>query len=103
MRADVDFDPTVRDGRSTVGIDPPKSNWANTVDEPPYEAFAVTCGITFTFGGVRINERAAVLDDEGGELAGLFACGEMAGGLFWLQLSRWVGPDGGRGVRPDRG
>jgi tricarballylate dehydrogenase len=81
---DVAFNPNVKDGRSAVGITPPKSNWANTIDSPPFEAYAVTCGITFTFGGLRINERAVVIDEEGGEMDGLFACGEMAGGLFYF-------------------
>ena len=84
VQTDATFNPNIRDGRSTIGLDTPKSNWANTIDVPPFEAYAVTCGITFTFGGVRINERAAVLDDEGNELAGLFACGEMVGGIFYF-------------------
>jgi tricarballylate dehydrogenase len=81
---DVTFNPNVKDGRSAVGITPPKSNWANTIDTPPFEAYAVTCGITFTFGGLRINQRAAVIAEEGDEMDGLFACGEMAGGLFYF-------------------
>lgn len=84
VRQNVPFDPNVKDGRSTVGIEPPKSNWANTIDTPPFEAYAVTCGITFTFGGLRVNARAAVIDEDGAEMAGLFACGEMAGGLFYF-------------------
>src|SRR5690606_5803329 len=42
------FDPTVRDGRGTRGLAVPKSNWANALDTPPFEAYGVTCGITFT-------------------------------------------------------
>ena len=49
--------------RRTVGIDPPKSNWANPLDTPPFAAYAVTCGVTFTFGGLRIvPETAQVVD-----------------------------------------
>src|SRR5207249_978597 len=53
VRQDIKFDPTVRDGRCTEGLAVDKSNWANTIDAPPFEAYAVTCGITFTFGGLR--------------------------------------------------
>lgn len=77
------FDPNVKDGRGTAGIDPPKSNWANRLDQPPFQAFAVTCGITFTFGGVRIDHDARVLDVGGRPVPGLYAAGEMVGGLFY--------------------
>jgi tricarballylate dehydrogenase len=84
VRTDVPFNPTVKDGRGTVGLEIPKSNWANRLDEPPYEAFAVTCGITFTFGGVRVNKAARVLDATLTPIDGLYACGEMVGGLFYF-------------------
>ncbi len=83
VRTDVPFEPNVLDGRGTAGITPPKSNWANPLDEPPFEAYAVTCGVTFTFGGVRIDASARVLDVAGQPIAGLFACGEMAAGIFY--------------------
>jgi tricarballylate dehydrogenase len=79
----VPFDPARRDGRGTRGITPPKSNWANTLDTPPFEAFAVTCGITFTFGGVKTSDRGEVLDADDQKLPGLYAAGEMVGGLFY--------------------
>jgi tricarballylate dehydrogenase len=44
----VPFNPNVKDGRSTEGLAVPKSNWANPLDAPPYEAYQVTCGVTFT-------------------------------------------------------
>ena len=72
---------------ATDGITPPKSNWALPIDEPPYEGYAVTCGITFTFGGVRINQRAQVLDDEDHPIPGLYAAGEMVGGLFYYNYA----------------
>ena len=79
-----DFDPSVLDGKRTVGIDPPKSNWALPIDTPPYLGFAVTCGITFTFGGLRIEPGTGqVLDTSDRLLAGLYAAGELVGGLFW--------------------
>jgi tricarballylate dehydrogenase len=79
----VAFDPNQRDGRGTTGLATPKSNWANTLDTPPYEAYAVTCGITFTFGGVRIDPTGAVLDVDLSPIRGLYAAGEMVGGLFY--------------------
>jgi tricarballylate dehydrogenase len=84
VRRDVPFDPNVLDGRGTAGIDPPKSNWANAIEAPPFQAFAITCGITFTFGGVRIDTDARVLDLAGEPIPGLYACGEMAAGIFYF-------------------
>jgi tricarballylate dehydrogenase len=77
------FDPTVLDGRGTIGLAVPKSNWANPVDEPPFVAYKVTCGITFTFGGVKITPEAQVVDHDGEPIPGLFAAGEIVGGLFY--------------------
>jgi tricarballylate dehydrogenase len=76
------FDPTVRDGLATRGLPLPKSNWAQRLDAPPYLAYPVTGGITFTFGGVRVNDRAQVLSTSWTPIPGLYACGEMVGGLF---------------------
>ena len=81
---EVPFNPNVRDGRATRGLAVPKANWANTIDEPPFEAYAVTCGITFTFGGVRVDTDARVLDTEQQPIGGLYAAGEMVGGLFYF-------------------
>lgn len=78
-----EFNPAVKDGKRTAGIVPPKSNWAVALDTPPYLAFAVTCGITFTFGGVRIDADARVIDREGRQIPGLHAAGELVGGLFY--------------------
>jgi tricarballylate dehydrogenase len=78
-----EFDPAVKDGKRTEGVTPPKSNWALPVEQPPFTAFPVTCGITFTFGGVRVDEHARVLDDAGRPLPGLYAAGELVGGLFF--------------------
>jgi tricarballylate dehydrogenase len=77
-----EFDPTVKDGKHTDGISPPKSNWAQPIDTPPYVGFPVTCGITFTFGGLRIDPDARVLDTAGRAILGLYAAGELVGGLF---------------------
>ena len=78
-----EYDPTVLDGKHTEGVEPPKTNWALPIDTPPYYAFAVTCGITFTFGGLRIDKRAQVLDTEDILMPGLYAAGELVGGLFY--------------------
>jgi tricarballylate dehydrogenase len=83
VRTDVPFDPNVKDGRGTAGLAVPKSNWANPLDAPPFEAFAVTCGITFTFGGLRIDRHARVMDEGGEAIGGLYAAGELVGGLFY--------------------
>lgn len=84
VRTDIAFDPNVKDGRCTEGLTIPKSNWANTIDTPPFEAYAVTCGITFTFGGLRINTDAQVIDTDGHPIPGLYAAGELVGGIFWF-------------------
>ena len=81
---DVDFNPNEKDGRCTQGLAIDKTNWANTLDEPPFEAYAVTCGITFTFGGLKINLDGEVLDTADVPIPGLFACGELVGGIFYF-------------------
>jgi len=83
VRTEVAFDPNVKDGRRTEGLAIPKSNWANPIDTPPFEAYAVTCGVTFTFGGLRIDRAGAVLDVDLAPIPGLYAAGEMVGGLFY--------------------
>jgi tricarballylate dehydrogenase len=83
VQTDVPFDPTVKDGRGTVGLAVPKSNWANPLTDGPFLAFQITCGVTFTFGGIRITPEAQVVSAEGTVLPGLFACGEIIGGLFY--------------------
>ena len=83
VTTDITFNPNVKDGRKTVGLDVPKSNWANLIDEAPYEAYAVTCGVTFTYGGLRINKNAAVQNTDMVDIPGLFAAGEVVGGIFY--------------------
>ncbi|MET9224600.1 FAD-dependent tricarballylate dehydrogenase TcuA [Lentzea sp. NPDC003310] len=75
------LDPTVKDGRSAA-VEPVKSNWASALEEPPFYAYPVTCGISFTFGGLRGDGDGRVLDPSGEPVPGLFACGETLGGLF---------------------
>lgn len=111
-----EFDPERRDGKGTQGLFPPKSNWALPLDTPPYFAFPVTGGITFTLGGVRVDERSRLIDTEGRAIPGLYAAGELIGGLFYdnypggasllrslvfgrlagKEAAAWAGTDAGR-------
>ncbi|WP_051830834.1 FAD-dependent oxidoreductase [Streptomyces violens] len=81
------YDPTRLDGKHTVGLVPPKSNWARELDTAPYMAWPVHCAITFTFGGVRTDARSRVLTEGGEPIEGLYAIGETAG----LYYSRYPG------------
>ncbi len=78
----ITFDPTQLDGKSAQGLDPPRANWAQRLDAPPFRAYPVTCGITFTYGGVKVSDSGVVLREDESWIAGLFACGEMVGGVF---------------------
>ena len=91
VRQDIPFNPNVKDGRRTDGLAVPKSNWANTLDTPPFEAYAVTCGITFTFGGLRINTDAQVMSTDGEPIEGLYAAGELVGGIFYFNYPGGTG------------
>jgi tricarballylate dehydrogenase len=84
VRKDVPFNPNVKDGRCTEGLPINKSNWANVLDTPPYEAYAVTCGVTFSFGGLRINTDGNVINTDGEPIRGLYAAGELVGGIFYF-------------------
>lgn len=71
------------DGKCTAGISPPKSNYALEIDEGPFEAWPVRCGITFTFGGLKIDPGTAQAQHVAGRpIPGLYIAGEMVGGLF---------------------
>jgi tricarballylate dehydrogenase len=98
------FNPAVKDGKGTRGITPPKSNWAQPLDTPPYVGFAVTTGITFTFGGLRITADGQVVDLEQRPIPGLFAAGELVGGLFYQNYPGGGGRKGrAGGGRPPAG
>lgn len=86
------FDPTVLDGKATQSVTPPKSNWVQMLDKGPFYAYPVTGGITFTYGGLKIDERGNVLSQDGSKIEGLFACGEIVGGVFY------AGYPGGSGL-----
>ena len=85
------FNPNVKDGRGTPGLAVAKTNWANRLDEGPFEAYAVTCGITFTFGGLRIGADAQVLDTDMRPMPGLYAAGELVGGIFYFNYPGGTG------------
>lgn len=72
-----------RDGRRTYGLDPDKTNWSQKIDTPPFVAYAVVCGLTFTYGGLKINEKTQVIDVSDRPIEGLYAIGELPGGLFY--------------------
>jgi tricarballylate dehydrogenase len=84
IKRDVAFNPNIKDGRCTVGLEVNKTNWANPIEKGPFEAYSVGCGITFTFGGLKIDTETHVLDIEDEPIPGLFAAGELVGGLFYF-------------------
>jgi tricarballylate dehydrogenase len=91
VRQDIRFNPNVKDGRRTEGLAINKSNWANTIDTPPFEGYAVTCGVTFTFGGLRINTDCEVLNTDYQPIRGLYAAGELVGGVFYFNYPGGTG------------
>ena len=83
VRTDIPYNSAIKDGRRTEGLKIDKTNWANTLDEPPFEAYGVTCGVTFSFGGLKITNDGAVEDTTGKPIPGLYAAGELVGGIFY--------------------
>ena len=77
------FNPNSLDGKATNGLEVSKSNWANTIDEGPFEAYELTCGITFTYGGLKISKKAEVMHNDFTTIDGLYAAGEIVGGLYY--------------------
>ncbi len=90
-RPDVKFNPNIHDGLRTSGLAINKTNWANRLDTPPYEAYGVTCGVTFTFGGLKVTPEAKVEDVTGTPIPGLFAAGEIIGGLYYHNYGSGTG------------
>jgi tricarballylate dehydrogenase len=80
---ETSFDPDRKDGKAAAGVVPPKSNWALPIEEPPYMAFAVTGGITFTFGGLKTDTLARVIDTRDEIMIGLYAAGETQGEFYY--------------------
>ncbi len=83
VQTDRLFDPSIKDGRRAA-LEIPKSNWAQTIETPPFEAYAITCGITFTYGGLRINTEGCVIDTNHTPIQGLYAAGEIVGGIYYF-------------------
>ena len=81
-RKDVAMDPRKLDGKCTVGIAPKKSNWAEPLVRGPFRAYPITAGITFTFGGVQVDERAQVINTSYQPIRGLYASGDIVGLFF---------------------
>ncbi|MPV37808.1 FAD-dependent tricarballylate dehydrogenase TcuA [Georgenia subflava] len=81
---DGGFDAFRKDGvAANPAGQPAKSNWAQPIDAPPFVAYPVTCGITFTYGGLRIDAGGQVVDVAGRPMPRLFATGEITGGFFY--------------------
>ena len=77
------FDPATLDGCRTDGISPPKSHWARPIDTPPYYGYPLRPGITFTYLGVAVDERAQVIMQDDRPAENVFAAGEvMAGNIL---------------------
>jgi tricarballylate dehydrogenase len=91
VRGDRPFDPTVKDGCATEGLAIAKTNWAQRIDQPPFEAYAITCGVTFTFGGVKVTTAGEIVDTLDLPIPGLFAAGEMVGGIFYFNYPGGTG------------
>jgi tricarballylate dehydrogenase len=79
------YDPALRDGCGTVGLDPPKSNWALPIDTPPYHCFPLIPGITFTYLAVAVDRSARVLTAPGEAFENVFAAGEIMAGNILLR------------------
>lgn len=70
---------------------PAKSNWAQPIDQGPFVAYPVVCGITFTYGGLAIDTSARVIDTTGQVMPGLYAVGEIAGDFFYYNYAGGAG------------
>ncbi|MBO9355444.1 FAD-dependent oxidoreductase [Bordetella petrii] len=77
--ASGEFDSTRLDGMATSGVHPRKSNWARPVNTGPFEAYPIISSIVFTFGGLKTDPKARVLNKEGSAIPGLYAVGEVQG------------------------
>jgi tricarballylate dehydrogenase len=73
------YRPLELDGLATRGLSPPKSNWARPIDRKPYLCFPIISANVFTFGGLKVDRHARVVDADGEPIAGLYAAGETMG------------------------
>jgi tricarballylate dehydrogenase len=88
---DKPFNPGVKDGRCTHGLTIDKSNWAVALEQGPFVAYEITTGITCTFGGLAIDTGGRVQSVEGEAIPGLFAAGELVGGLYYVKYPGGAG------------
>ena len=77
-----DYRPLETDGVATRGLHPPKSNWALLIDEAPFHAYPIISANVFTFGGVKVDPSARVLNTDGEPILGLYAAGEIIGTYY---------------------
>ena len=77
--ATVEFKPLELDRRSTRGLAIEKSHWSRAIERPPFRAFPIISANCFTFGGLKVNTHAQVLDNDGKVIPGLYAAGETVG------------------------
>ena len=73
------IDQSILDGKSTKGLTPEKTNWSAPISTPPFYGYPLRPGITFTYMGVAVNERAQILMADGRPFANMFAAGEIMG------------------------
>ena len=86
------FDHTILDDCRTEGITPPKTHWARKIETPPFLAYPVRPGITFTYLGTRVNKEARMLMKDGRPSANMFAAGEiMAGNVLGKGYAAGIG------------
>ncbi|MEM7280255.1 MAG: FAD-dependent tricarballylate dehydrogenase TcuA [Pseudomonadota bacterium] len=78
-REPQDFQPLSLDGNATTGLYPPKSNWALPLDKPGFRAYPIISANVFTFGGVKVDAHARVVNTDGDVMTGLYAAGEVVG------------------------
>jgi len=90
--AEERVDPFTLDGVSAEPEgQPAKSNWARTIEQGPFVCYPVMCGITFTYGGIKIDSEARVITQEGTPMNGLYATGEITGGFFYHNYGAGAG------------
>ncbi|RQP09123.1 MAG: FAD-binding protein [Microbacteriaceae bacterium] len=85
-------DPFTLDGvRAEPAGQPAKSNWSLTIGQGPFVCYPVTCGVTFTYGGIKIDADARVISNEETPMPGLYATGEISGGFFYHNYGAGAG------------
>jgi tricarballylate dehydrogenase len=76
---DGTFKPLEKDSLATQGLTPPKSNWARPIERAPFRAWPIISANVFTFGGLKVDRHARVIDQDGRTITGLYAAGETMG------------------------